>query len=98
MPKTFYTERDIDDLHARGVTMLEVGDDVVLTDLARDRCDRHEIRLVRRNGASPHPEDGEHAELIHRVKAAVIARLGVQVDAKLLDAVVARVVNGMRDA
>ena len=33
MPKTFYTERDIVDLAARGTTALEVNDDVVLTDL-----------------------------------------------------------------
>ena len=26
MPKTIYTERDIDELHARGVTSLEVND------------------------------------------------------------------------
>lgn len=38
MAKTFYTERDIEDLHARGVTSIEVHDDVVLTDLARERA------------------------------------------------------------
>ena len=44
------------------------------------------MRLIRTNPA--HPEDGADAELVHRVKAAVIARLSDQVDAKLLDAVV----------
>lgn len=36
--KTFYTERDITDMHARGVTEIEVDDNVVLTDLARERA------------------------------------------------------------
>lgn len=98
MAKTFYTERDIDDLHARGVTTLEVHDEVVVTDLARERCDRYGIRLIRVKAAGAHPEDAPEAELAHRVKAAVIARLGDQVDAKMLDAVVTRVVSGMRDA
>ncbi len=35
--KTFYTERDIEDMHAAGVSELAVDDDVVLTDLARER-------------------------------------------------------------
>jgi hypothetical protein len=96
MAKTFYTERDIDDLHARGVTTLEVHDDIVLTELARDRCDKYEIRLIRKPNPNGHPEDRANAEIIHRVKAAVIARLGDQVDAKLLDAVVTRVVNGLK--
>ena len=94
MAKKFYTERDIDDLHARGVTALEVNDDVVLTDLAREMALKNGMRLVRTNPA--HPEDGADAELVHRVKAAVIARLGDQVDAKLLDAVVSKVVVGMK--
>jgi hypothetical protein len=94
MPKTFYTERDIIDLLNRGVTSLEVNDDVVLTDNARDLALKRGMRLI---PSSPtHPEDGAEAELAHRVKAAVIARLGEQVDAKLLDAVVSRVVSGLK--
>jgi len=94
MTKTFYTERDIMDLADRGVTTLEVNDDVVLTDNARDMALKRGVRLIRTNPA--HPEDDGDAELVHRVKAAVIARLGEQVDAKLLDAVVGKVVNGLK--
>jgi hypothetical protein len=47
MPKTFYTERDIEDLAKRGVISLVVDDDVVLTDLARDKAMRLGIELVR---------------------------------------------------
>ncbi len=96
MAKTFYTERDIDDLRARGIKTLEVTDDIVLTDLARERCAYHDIRLTRPAANGAHPDDAADAELIHRVKAAVIARLGDQVDAALLDNVVTRVVNGLR--
>jgi len=36
--KTFYTERDIEALHAQGVTAISIDDDVVLTDLAREKA------------------------------------------------------------
>jgi hypothetical protein len=94
MPKTFYTERDIKDLAERGVTSLEVNDDVVLTELARDEALKRGMRLVRTSRG--HPEDAAQAELVHRVKAAVLARVGDQVDAKLLDAVVTKVVKGLK--
>ena len=59
MPKIFYTERDIADLAARGVTSLEVTDDVVLTDLARDEALKRGVKLTRpsdicsRSGSTP---------------------------------------------
>jgi delta-aminolevulinic acid dehydratase/porphobilinogen synthase len=94
VPKTFYTERDIIDMAERGVKSLEVSDNVVLTDLARDEALKRGLRLVHARGK--HVEDDSQAELIHRVKAGVIARLGDQVDAAMLDAVIARVVQGMK--
>jgi hypothetical protein len=94
MAKTFYTERDIVDLAGRGVTSLEVNDNVVLTDAARDEALKRGVRLVRSAGAQG--EEPEQAELIHRVKAAVIARLGDQVDAEMLTAVVTKVIKGMK--
>ena len=94
MPKTFYTERDIIDMAGRGVTSLEVNDNVVLTDLARDEALKRGVRLAR---ASAKPaEEAAQAELVHRVKAAVIARLGDQVDAKVLEAVVTKVIRGLK--
>ena len=93
MAKTFYTERDIEDMANRGVTSLAVDDDVVLTDLAREMALKRGVKLVRKDPT--HPEDNGSAQLIHRVKAAVIARLGGDVDMALLDAIVTRVVNGM---
>ncbi len=94
MAKTFYTERDIEDMANRGQTSLVVNDNVVLTDLARETALKRGVRLVRENLV--HPEDNGSAQLIHRVKAAVIARLGGDVDMALLDAIVTRVVNGMK--
>jgi hypothetical protein len=93
MAKTFYTERDIEDMARRGVTTLVVSDDVVLTDLARECAMKNNIRLTKANPV--HPEDDGKAELIHRIKAAVIARLGSNVDLVLLDTVVRRVINSL---
>lgn len=53
MPKTFYTERDVEDLVAQGVTSLEVNDEVVLTDLARDRAAEIGLTLVRERDTPP---------------------------------------------
>lgn len=47
MPKTFYTQHDIEDLAKRGVTSLVVDDDVVLTDLAWDKARRLGVELLR---------------------------------------------------
>ncbi len=53
MPKTFYTERDIEDLAKRGVQSLVVDDDIVLTDLARDKAMRLGIGLLREHDQPP---------------------------------------------
>ena len=36
--KTFYTVRDIEDMHAAGVVEIETHDDVVLTEVAREKA------------------------------------------------------------
>ena len=112
MPKIFYTERDIDDLKARGVTSLDVTDNIVLTDLAVERAMKHEIKLNRVEHSAPtasyspsvntyaaYPREANHSadgELKEKIKAAVLARLNGQVDAALLDAVITRVLAGMK--
>ena len=53
MPKTFYTERDIEDLASRGVISLAVDDDIVLTDLARDKAMRLGIELLSEHDLPP---------------------------------------------
>ena len=53
MPKTFYTERDIEDLARRGVISLLEDDDVVLTDIARDKAMRLGIEIVHKFDQPP---------------------------------------------
>lgn len=53
MAKTFYTERDIEDLARRGVKSLVVGDDVVVTDLAREKARRLGVELVNERDSRP---------------------------------------------
>ena len=47
MPKIFYTERDIEDLYHSGVTTLVVNDDVVVTDLAREKARKLGLELLK---------------------------------------------------
>jgi hypothetical protein len=47
MPKTFYTEYEIEDLAKRGVLSLVVDDNVVLTDLAREKALKLGFELLR---------------------------------------------------
>jgi hypothetical protein len=53
MPKTFYTELDIEGLHRQGVTSLVVNDDVVLTEVAREKAERLGIQLVQEHDTPP---------------------------------------------
>ncbi len=57
MAKTFYTERDIEDLAAQGVQSLRVDDDTVLTELAREAARKLGIQLTERDerpSSAPH--------------------------------------------
>ena len=130
MPKTFYTEKDIEDMVKRGIFSLEVSDQVVLTDLAYEKANRLGMRLVRGAPDNPPgapvrpylaekpgwptapagagvpapaplpavqtpvpPPQADGAELHQRIRSAVIARLGGQVDANLLDVIITRVLH-----
>lgn len=95
MPKTFYTERDIEEMLNRGEMSLVINDDIVLTDLGRELAMKRGMRIVREHDA-PAAVDDNVNEVIRRVKEAVIARLGDRkVDMAVLDAVVTRVVKSM---
>jgi hypothetical protein len=96
MTKTFYTERDIDDMHARGVTSIDVNDDIVLTDLARERMFKYGIRSNRMESTITRPQDNSQEILVQRIKTAVLARLNGQVDPVLLDTVIRRVIADMK--
>lgn len=111
MAKTFYTERDIDDLKARGVDHIDVNDNIVLTDLAVERAMKHGIKVNRRELSSPqailspsvnavYPREMQQSVsdtvLRQKVKAAVRARLNSRVDEALLDSVITRVLSEMK--
>lgn len=114
MPKVFYTERDIDDMKARGVTSIDLTDNVVITDLALERAMRYEMKINRMEQSTPKAtyspsvntyaayqrevprESASDAELKHKIRSLVLAKLDGQVDGALLDTVIARVLAGMK--
>lgn len=53
MPKTFYTEHDIEDLFRQGVRSLVMDDGVVLTDLAYAKAHRLGVELLNENNKPP---------------------------------------------
>ena len=53
MAKTFYTERDIEDMVRRGERTLIVNDDVVLTDLAYETAHKLNVDLVQQHDTPP---------------------------------------------
>jgi len=113
MPKIFYTEHDIDDMKARGVTSIDLTDNVVMTDLALERVMRYEMKINRvERGSAPQASfspsvnlaassvhtvvQKSDAELKQKIKSLVLAKLDGQVDPALLDAVITRVLAGMK--
>jgi hypothetical protein len=52
MSRTFYTERDIEDLAKRGVTEIEINDSVYITDVAREMMDKLGIKRKVTSSAS----------------------------------------------
>lgn len=56
MAKVFYTERDIEDLARQGVTSIDVNDNVVVTDAAREKARRLGVELIApRPNSKPSP-------------------------------------------
>jgi hypothetical protein len=114
MAKIFYTERDIDDLKARGANSIDVTDNVVMTDLAVERAMKYGMKINRLELSLPkatyspsvntyaaYPREAPREresdlELKQKIKSAVLARLNGQVDERLLDAVITRVLAGMK--
>ena len=118
MPKQFFTERDIEDLAARGVFTLTVSDDVVLTELAYEKAERLGVKLVQTHPqppaapvrpylsqpvapatsqtastAAPALKDDE--ALRQRIRAAVKTKLGDEIDPKLLETIITRVLDNI---
>ncbi len=53
MAKTFYTERDIEDLARQGVKSLVVTEDIVVTDMAREKARRLGVELLSERDSRP---------------------------------------------
>ena len=122
MPKEFYTERDIEDMAARGQFTLTVRDDVVLTELAFEKAEILGVKLVQphqtppsapirpylseehkpapkpvaASASAPSPvTPSGNEDLRQRIRSAVKAKLGDQVDDTLLEAIITRVLNNV---
>ncbi len=112
MAKIFYTERDIDEMKARGATSLDITDNVVVTDAALERAMKYDMKINRGDSSSapkatlsgsvnlvaayPRMESAGDVELKQKIKSAVLAKLDGQVDAAVLDAVISRVVSSLK--
>ncbi len=105
MPKTIYTERDVEDLARRGVKEIALSEDVYVTDVARERAEKLGIALRAPNASAsaPAPTPGavnvprENIEqVVSQVKADVLAKLGSNVDAALIERIVRRVVGQLQ--
>ena len=53
MPKTFITERDIEDMVHQGQMELALNDDIVLTDLAYEKAGRLGVKLLQLHSQPP---------------------------------------------
>jgi hypothetical protein len=117
MPKTFYTDQDIEELHRNGIKSLRVTDDVALTDLAYEKARRLNIQIISESDVppaapvrpylsdmKPRQTHGQPAsvsqasaapqtDVAQRIRSAVLAKLGDQVDAQLLENIIQRVVK-----
>ncbi|MDZ4160035.1 MAG: hypothetical protein U1B80_09630 [Anaerolineaceae bacterium] len=97
MPKTFITERDIESLYQGGMRSLVVGRDKTLTDLAYEKARQLGLKLVSESEGAPSADakqvlPGFDSETIkHRVREAVQARLGDQINPRLLETIIQRV-------
>lgn len=107
MGRNYYTEQDIVDLLKRGVRVLELGEDDRLTDVARERAIKEGIQVVSSGpegpprpylvslpgGRTPQPVGTE--DLRQKVKQAVLAKLGDDVEQDVLDRIIRRVFDQM---
>ena len=53
MPKTFFTERDIEDMFQRGTHSISITDDVVLTELAYEKAKKLGMELLQATDTPP---------------------------------------------
>ena len=87
--KKILTVHDIEALQTQGIKEIEVTNDVIVTDVARERAEKLGIRLKRLKGVG-----GRHSpesDLRHRVRKEILARLGTVPDG--LDAMIDQAIS-----
>jgi hypothetical protein len=102
MPRRFITAQDIDEVADRGATELPVDDATTVTDVARERARERGIAIVHADpapgvpgppgGALPPVPAADRGRVRAEVRAAVIARLGVE--PPQLERIIDRVLDG----
>jgi hypothetical protein len=102
MPRRFITAHDIDELADRGATELPVDDATTVTDVARERARERGLTIVHTDPArgTPAPPGGavpavpaaDRGRVRAEVRAAVIARLGLE--PPQLERIIDRVLDG----
>lgn len=96
MGRRFITKQDIDEHIERGVTEIEVDDDVTVTDVAREHALARGVRIIHVGDrtAQSRAEYPQGADLRTVVRSSVIARLGAE--PADLDTVLDSVLDRMR--
>jgi hypothetical protein len=103
MAKVFYTERDIEDLARQGVTSLTVTDDVVVTDLAREKARRLGVALVSERDSRPanssaQPRTPDAPSPAAKTPSMPAAPSGGELEARIYSAVKAKLGSQVDDA
>jgi hypothetical protein len=105
MARTIYTERDIEDMVRRGVKELVLTEDAYLTDLARERAEKLGVSLrvgssssgmAAQTTVAQRPSVEISDDLVGKIKADVLAKLGPDIDAALIERIVRRVVSQLK--
>lgn len=99
MAKRFLTARDIDEHADNGIFEIHITNDIVVTDVGRERARERKVRLVWLPPGAvlpPHPPCNAPGmePISEQVRAAVIAKLGSAPDN--LDAIIKKVVAGLK--
>ena len=99
MGKCFLTAREIDEHADRGLKELEIDDQIVVTDIGKERARERGLKLVRVSKATLPTshlsnQTENHGEIHQRVRSAVIANLGGTPEN--LDVVIQKVLKGLR--
>jgi hypothetical protein len=99
MPKIFYTDRDIDDMIRDGITSLIITDDVVVTDVARERAYKSDFKFIKENDIAPSsPIRPYIVENPVKIKKETTIKQEVSIEQQVLEAVKARVGDSVDEA